>query len=775
MPLAIAPPALCIRAFTRLVRRGVGGCVLLASLVCTRTGAQAAEPAAQPGTQRPRIALVLSGGGARGFAHVGLLKALESARVPVDWIVGTSMGAIVGGLYATGMDADTIERELLAVDWQNLFRSRSPRQQLSQRRKEEDHEFAPLLEFGIHEGEFRLPGGGGAVSTQSLEMLLRRYTLATRRLRHFDQLPTPFRAVATDMETGEPVVLDRGDLAAALRASMSVPGVFAPLELDGRLLGDGGLVDNLPVDVARALGAQVVIAVNIGTPLAPRDTLGSVLGVSAQMINILTEQNVQRSVATLTRQDLLLAPPLGRLASSDFARAPELVALGHAYAQGIGAALERFGVGAGDYQRWQQVRQAMPPGPGLDGSPGEVLAFVRVQGVQAQRSEALAATLESQAGTPSELSRIERDLHRLVATDDYARVDYRLEPDETHTAEGLALQLTDKDWGPHFFRLGLDLRTDFEGQSAFNLRVSHNRRWLNPGGAEWRNRLSLGDATGLSTEWYQPVAVGPQVFVSAHAHALQRKVDLYNAQGQLDERLRRLDRSLGLDLGWSLGERGRHGELRLGWRYAVRRATPELALQGAASPLQALQWTESGLRLSLVSDQLDHANFPQSGYRVQFEGQSGYRRPQIERRTFTRLDLRATAVGSWNGHTLNAHLRLARTNALAAGAVDEFSLGGFQQLSGYRVGQVVGDQLLLARLSYYRPLGTATPLTRGLFAGATLEAGNTWGHAETVRLGQLRLGSSLFLGADTGIGPVYLSLVHAPKGYTGLYLFVGRP
>ncbi|MCU0764426.1 MAG: patatin-like phospholipase family protein [Hydrogenophaga sp.] len=268
------------------------------------TAATTTAPSAAPSAvaERPRIGLVLSGGGARGLAHVGVLKALEQARVPVDFIVGTSMGAIIGGLYASGMNADELEREILALDWGGLFERREPRQSLTQRRKEEDFEFSPVLQLGFRDGEFRLPSG--AISTRGLELLLRRYTLSTRHLATFDGLPTPFRAVSTDMETGQAVVLDHGDLAAALRASMSVPGVFAPLELNGRILGDGGLVNNLPVDVARRLGADVVIAVNIGTPLAGRETLGSVLGIATQMVNILTEQNVQASVATLRHRPM---------------------------------------------------------------------------------------------------------------------------------------------------------------------------------------------------------------------------------------------------------------------------------------------------------------------------------------------------------------------------------------------------------------------------------------------------------------------------------------
>ena len=306
--------------------------VCLAGSALAQTEARSPDPSAVASVKRPRIGLVLSGGGARGLAHVGVLKVLERERVPIDVIAGTSMGAIIGGLYASGMSADEIERELGTVDWDALFASRIDRAELSQRRREQDFIVTPAIEFGLRDGSLRLPLG--ARSTRGLELLLRRYTLPVRTIDNFDDLPTPFRAVATDMETGEAIVLGSGDLAMAMRSSMSVPGAFAPTEVDNRILGDGGLVNNLPIDVARAMGADVVIVVNIGTPLGSRSSLVSAVGLTSQMINILTEQNVQRSLATLGPADVLIAPVLGNLGSGDFEQAATLMALGEAGARG---------------------------------------------------------------------------------------------------------------------------------------------------------------------------------------------------------------------------------------------------------------------------------------------------------------------------------------------------------------------------------------------------------------------------------------------------------
>lgn len=729
-------------------------------------------PVPSDAAARPKVALVLSGGGARGFAHVGVLKALEAARVPVDMIVGTSMGAIVGGLYASGMTADELEREILAVQWGDLFNRREPRQLLSQRRKEEDFELSPVLALGFREGGFRLPTG--AVSSRSLEMLLRRYTLPTRHLTSFDQLPTPFRAVATDMETGQPVVMDSGDLATALRASMSVPGVFSPVTVGERILGDGGLVDNLPVGVARRMGADVIIAVNIGTPLAGRETLGTVLGITAQMVNILTEQNVQASIATLTPSDLLLTPPLGKLTSADFERAPELVRIGREYADTVTAALQRFSAPQDRYARWVSAR--VEAAVGNTERVGRI-ASIRFEGVNERRAERLEAGLDTGVGQRVDVDRIEDDLQKLAAAGDYERIDYSLVRRPGTDQEDLAILLRENNWGPNYLRLGIDLRTDFQGQGAFNLRLSHNRHWLNDSGAEWRNRVQLGETLGVFSEIYQPLGLASERFVAAYIDGRVRKVELFAPSGEALALVQRQGVQVGADIGWPIGLRGTIGEMRLGVIGAQRSTTPELVSR--AIPLNVAQtqrWREAGVRATVMADQLDYANFPSRGYRAMGEAVVGRRSyDNLPSGPFDRVEASVTAVKSWGPHTLNVGARLARASDVPLGAVDEYSLGGFQQLSGYRVGQVAGNYLAFGRLTYYRRLPFDAGPARALFAGGSLEAGNAWANRRDVSLRDLRGAGSLFIGADTGIGPLYLSLVSAPKGFTGLYLFLGRP
>jgi NTE family protein len=778
MPQARSSQArLLQRPLRRLWTRCVTGltALCLAGLVHAASPAPSPAPDQAPTSQapRPRIGLVLSGGGARGFAHVGVLKALEEARVPVDFIVGTSMGAIIGGLYACGMNADELERELVAVDWGDLFDRREPRQLLSQRRKEEDFEFAPMLQMGFRDGEFRLPSG--AVSSRSLEMLLRRYTLTTRHLATFNGLPTPFRAVATDMETGKAVVMEHGDLAAALRASMSVPGVFSPLEVDGQILGDGGLVNNLPVDVAKRMGADVIIAVNIGTPLAGRDTLGTVLGVTTQMVNILTEQNVQASLALLTPKDLLLTPDLGRHTSADFEQAIDLVKIGHAYARTQRAALSHFAAPEQAYSAWQTQRIAQTL---ANTTRVGSLQSVQFEGISAERADRLRKVLDIPLNQPVRVQQIENDMQELAAMGDYERVDYRLENQGPPGRESLVVRLQENDWGPNYLRIGMDLQTDFEGRSAFNLRLSHNRHWLDESGAEWRNRIQVGETMGLYSEIYQPWGTRGQGFAAAYLEADLKRLELYNLDGDLAAIGRRQTVQVGADLGIPLDRLGRFGDLRLGTFASARRAVPELvsaSLVDEGVNVASERWRELGLRAKVSSDQLDYANFPSSGYRTTAELAVGRLYNGGASSQFTRLNATATGVKSWGAHTLNASVRIGMASDIPIGAIDEYSLGGFQQLSGYRVGQVAGNYLSFGRLTYYQRLAWHGGLVRALFTGGSLELGNAWAERSAMSFKDLRAGSSLFVGTDTGLGPLYLSVVHAPKGYTGLYLFLGRP
>lgn len=347
------------------------------------------------------------------------------------------MGSIVGGLYASGMSPAEMERRVLAMDWSAMFATRPPREELALRRKADDVRLSLPFEFGMREGTVRIPRA--AVGSTGLENMLEQLTGDLPVSIQFDRLPIPWRAVATDLVTGEAVVFDEGDLATVMRASMSVPGAFAPVEIQGRLLVDGGLVDNLPVQLARKLGAEIVIAVNIGTPLLKREEVGSIFGIGIQMINILTEQNVQRSLANLTPRDVLIVPELKEVTSVDFDRGPTAIAQGAVATRAVVTSLARYAVSDADYVAHMRQRN-------VQGLP-ERVDELRIEGAQFIGRDIVGAALADNLGQRFDARRVERDLAWLLGRGDFERLDYRM---LNEAGRGVLLvRVGEKPWGPN--------------------------------------------------------------------------------------------------------------------------------------------------------------------------------------------------------------------------------------------------------------------------------------------------------------------------------------
>src|SRR5437867_1525382 len=341
----------------------------LATLESAAPAAAAPGFAGPPGAARPRIGLALSGGGARGLAHIGVLKVLEELRVPIDVIAGTSMGAVVGGLYASGMSPDEIEREMERVDWATLFDDRPPRPDLPYRRKQDESSAFIDFELGLRSGKILLPRG--LIGGQKLRVLFKSLTTRAAFIDDFDRLPIPFRSVATDLADGSMVVLSGGDLADALRASMSLPGTLAPAEIDGRHLVDGGLVRNLPVDVARDAGADLVIAVDVSTPFDPVESLKTLADVTRQVADMLTQDNITKQAVSA---DVLIRPDLAAVSATNFAARAEALRRGEEATRAQADVLRRYSLPPGEFEaRLREVRGAPAALPTRIGS-------VRIEG-----------------------------------------------------------------------------------------------------------------------------------------------------------------------------------------------------------------------------------------------------------------------------------------------------------------------------------------------------------------------------------------------------------
>ena len=740
-------------------RRSIAVAAALAcASMCASMGAGGSAFAqAPPDGARPKVCLVLSGGGARGAAHVGVLKVLEELRVPVDCITGTSMGSIVGAAYASGIPIDAMEATLGSMSTRLLFKDLPPREERAMRLKRDDMTNLAPLEIGLQDGKLVLPKG--LVSGVQLESVLRGLA-KVRGFHRFDDLPIPFRAVATDLVTGKPVVLSQGELAGAMRASMSVPGAIEPVRVDGRLLVDGGLTDNLPVDVARAMGADIVIAVNLGTPLLKAEALTSVLGVTDQMVNILTEQNVQASLASLKPTDVLVLPQLGDFSAADFDHLAGTVAIGEAAARAVADQLARLSVSPPAYDAWRRHRLAETP---VALAPVDEIRFAPLEHVN---PEIARSVLQTRPGAAIDQQALDRDMRRLYGMGDFEHVNYQLLEEPGRRV--LAVDAVEKAWGPNYLRLGLGLSSDFRGDAFFNLLLSHRRTWVNQLGGEWRNDLQFGRSNRIATEFYQPLEASQTFFVVPGAAYEQRTVDIFEA----DQRIARYDLNearISAELG---AQFTRYGELRLGLERAHTRSSLDTGPAFLTATEGRVSYTSVTLR-GLV-DQLDNVNFPRAGYLASFNLRSA-RTGLGSDADFTRADAAGTYVKSFGEHTFTGSFRYGGrlgSDPLPTGEL--FQWGGLLQQSGYPTGALTGEELAFARILYMKRLKRWS-LLDGVYAGLSLEVGrmreplipnNEQGTLHSV---------GLVFGLDTPIGPLYLGYGHASRGYDSLYLFLGRP
>src|SRR5574340_1258321 len=374
----------------------------LALMLALAAPASAQTPAPQQGSQtsRPKIGLVLAGGGAKGAAHVGVLKVLEEMHIPIDYVAGTSMGSIIGGLYASGMSPQEIEQEIRNIDWKDVFVDDPNREDRSFRRKQDDALYVFKAKPGFGGGKVKLPRA--YVHGQKFDLQLNRLTERVSQIKDFDQLPIPCRAVATDLETGKEVVLKSGNLARSLRASMAVPGAFDPVEIDGRLLVDGGISNNVPVSVARAMGADIVIVSDLGSDLLTREQITSYLSVAGQMINFLFALNSHEQLRSLGPRDVLITSKLGDIGAGSFDRIGEAMPIGEQAARQATESLRRYSLSQADYSRYLATR-------GKPTAEGGVVAFVRIENQSKISDEVIASYITAKPGEPLDITQLEHD------------------------------------------------------------------------------------------------------------------------------------------------------------------------------------------------------------------------------------------------------------------------------------------------------------------------------------------------------------------------------
>jgi NTE family protein len=711
--------------------------------------------------ERPRVGLVLAGGGAKGGAHVGVLKVLEEMNIPIDCIAGTSMGALVGGGYASGIPAAGLEEFVTGIDWKAVVGGVGQRELQTIEQKRAGVTYSNDLELGLEGGRVQFPAG--IVNTSNIEDLLRTYVARARAQTDFDKLPIPFRAVATDMISGRMVVLDSGDLATAMRASMAIPGAFAPVETENYVLSDGGMVRNIPVDVARETCADIVIVVNLVEQDVTREKLKTAPQLLGRSSDVMIVANENLQLETLTDRDIRIDVIMGDITTADFERVPETIPLGEKAARGMAERLAPLAVPAAEYQAW---RDSVTAGQGIDAR----LADVKYMGLERVNAEYLETRAAVKPGDTVDSAKISREAQRMSALREFDSVSYTLTGDPARPT--LEWWPKEKSLGPNYLKFDLGLYGSEGGDVGFVVYGKHTRTWLNPLGAEWRNEVQLGYYNHLSTSLYQPLDVAQRFFVEPRLFWIRSFEDLF-----IDEdrraKYRFSDWGGAVDVGANLSD---DAQLRVGYLYTRRRADVETG----SSLLPETERDDAGLTMSATFDSRDTAFNPTSGLAAALEysyaddslgGDLDWQR--LEAGVGLALPVRKDVV--WvtlaGGSDLDTDLPRDRT----------FMLGGPGSFPGFELGELRVTDYGTASGSYLWKIKDIVSIRgQALYAGLRLTTGWVNGRLEELIVpgfeeDDMIYGGSIYLAGRTQAGPLTIGLGATSTNSWALWIAVGRP
>ncbi|MFB2685758.1 patatin-like phospholipase family protein [Shewanella mangrovisoli] len=715
--------------------------------------------------ERPKVGLVLSGGGAKGAAHVGVLKILEEHHIPVDYIAGTSIGAYVAGMYSLGYSASEVEAIMMGVDWDSGYSDTIPRNVLSYRDKQLRDRYNIPLNIGYTEGEVRAPSG--LLRGQTMSQLLRQSTDLVQQFGDFDALAIPYRAVATDLETSLPVVIDHGSLVKAMQASATVPGALQPTQIDGKLLVDGGIANNMPVDVVKAMGADIVIAVDIGSPLVTKDKLDSTIAVLDQLSNFLTNASTEKQKQLLSEKDVLIRPAIDALSTTDFTIMPLALTLGKEAANGQLDKLQGMSVSGEEYAAYVEAKKAK--GKQLMADVAHPIQEIVFDNQSKVSLNLLKETLDLKAGQAVTKDELNDALKRIYSLNKFERVDAEFVESE----EGRVLTVTTraKSWGPNYFQLGFNWEDDFSTESAISFDMAYTMTDLTFNGGEWRNEVKLGFEKLFATEFYQPLDRDQDFYSRARYQYDVHNWDLYDNN----------NRALIFD------KKTHTVELGIGYNYVLQ-GFVELGLVAEKGVIVNDAWLikdfdfkSYGAYLRAGYDSLDSISFPTSGNRITLN-------VYVRNEDFDDLvdnnenEYSVQIEADWKGalsvgnHAFVGKASVATNNNDGYNTLHLSDLGGFLNLSGYHKDSLTGAHKLFGAFVYQYDLGRdALGMTDyPLYLGLSLEAGNVWFERDEVSLSDLIYASSLYIGTDTSMGPAALGFGITDMGDKSLYLFIGK-
>jgi len=679
-------------------------------------------------------------------------------KIPISCIAGTSMGAIVGGLYAAGLSPAEMEKLVTSMEWNEAFKDKPPPSELTFRRKKDAAEYLIDSDLGFKNKKFQIPKG--LLQGQNLNLMLKSILFHTEGVDDFDKLNIPFRAIATDIETGDAVVLGKGELVKAIRASMSIPALFAPVEIDNKMLVDGGVANNLPIDIVRQMGADVVIAVDISTKLSSRDQLTSSIEITAQLTSILVQRNTARQIQSLREGDILITPDMGDIGSADFFKAPEAVTVGRKKAEEMKPHLARFAAKEDDFMAYLKLQRhkdtEMP-----------VIDSVEVVNKTSLPTKLIGAHIDIKPGKKLDLSQLRRNIDRIYGIDTFERVDFRLMKKDKST--GIVFEPLEKSWGPNYFRFGLGMEDSFKGVSKYALTTKFTKTAMNRLAGEWSTEVRIGENSRIVTEFYQPVDDSLSYFVAVNAGYRVRDFNDYNEDGDVTTQHRAHSIHAGLDVGRQFGN---WGELRLG----INREYGAVRVLVGDHTGPAEYYNRASIFASAAYSTLDNYVFPLSGtdayltwnYNLKMLGSD----IEVQALAFKWM----TAL-TWRKFTFLPSVEIRTTLDNDDMEVqDTFPLGGFLNLSGFGANELFGRHTGLARLIVYREIFSTGigALTMPLYIGMSAETGNVWNKRADINFDSLILAGSVFIGTKTFLGPIYLAYGQAQRSHSSVYLYLGQ-
>jgi len=717
---------------------------------------------------RDKVGLVLSGGGAKGSAHIGVLKILEQNNIPVDYVVGTSIGAYVAGMYALGYEVDEIEEIMMGLAWADGYSDTIPRESLSYVNKQHRDRYNLGIRLGYSDGEFKVPHG--LLLGQSAYQILQLSTDSIQTFDSFDDLAIPYRAVASDIVTAKMVVLDKGNINQAMKASAAVPGIVAAVEINGQILVDGGITNNMPIDVVKKMGADIVIAVDIGSPLAEQEELTSTVAVLNQLSTILTNNTSLKQKELMSQQDILLRPAIDNLSTTDWSVMPQALKLGEQSAQQHLSSLTKLSVNDEEYQHYKTQKRDKAQ-QWFNTLPQKIIKIV-VRNDSKVENDIITKHLAITLGESVSKEQVDLAIDRVYALDKFEQV--WVEFEDTEEGRVLILHTRAKSWGPNYFDFGFNLKTDFSDRSITSINMSYLLTDVTINGGRWLNELEVGWETEIASEFYQPINRAQDIYSRARVSFAQDKWE------KTQDIIKRPE----------LRNEYYNALLAAGYNYDFKgiievggiAETGELSLDAPFGVSAGDYVYDSfGSFVKIGYDTLDSINFPTQGNKFNLEV---FRRKDKYSALLTsdENDFSTQVNLDWRGafhlgdHTFVGIASFTTLDNETDFSVHVAELGGFLNLSGYQEDALIGVDKVFAAVVYQYDLGREVPGGSGLpiYLGLSAEAGNVWGINESVKYDDLIHSGSLYLGTDTSFGPAVIGTGFATGGEFSFFLSIGK-